>query len=660
MNSLPRFGLLSSSFVFFLAALFALSSSASAQNEAPGVPTGVEAHPASDSGTPPINLTWDPTPGATSYIIYRSTTSNGETQYATSTSNSYLDSNVVAGPPTVYYYRVAAVNDSGTGLQSLETATPTPLPTSTGDGMQAGISLGGGAYQWNCEYALRDNFDWFVALHDWFPEILGSTGSISPGQLVVDMAYASEGTMSFLNVNVPTSGLYNIDWRYAFASGAFPFVKNREMSLIVNGVHITDHQRFPITGSFDRYQHSVLQAQLNAGVNSIVMAGVSHWGVSRVDTLTVSPASGSVPAGPTNLSATPGDGQVQLSWNEASGAESYNIYRGNTVSDGESLTPIATVSSGTTTYTDTDVNNGTFYFYQIAAVNSFGIGPDSDEVTATPAAGSLLSQAQPVEASTFSRDNYPFYGNDGIPTTRWAASNSTYPQWWRVDLGSSQSINQAVIDWYNPNGRVYGYKIETSDDDVTYTLLVDQTSNTTAGYTSDAFSATTRYVRITVTGVNPAGGNASFWECSIYGDTAPPPAPSGLTATAVSSSQIDLSWTASSGATSYNVKRATVSGGPYTTVATGLTATSYSDTGLAASTTYYYVVSAVNSAGESDNSTEASATTPTPDFTIAASPNSQTVTAGCGTSYTTTITAVNGRHGKLEREWIAQWSDGQF
>ena len=177
MNSLPRFGLLSSLFVFFLAALFALSSSASAQNEVPGVPTGVEAHPTSDSGTPPINLTWDPTPGATSYIVYRSTTSNGETQYATSTSNSYLDSNVVAGPPTVYYYRVAAVNDSGTGLQSLESATPTPLPTSTGDGMQAGISLGDGAYQWNCEYALRDNFDWFVALHDWFPErfLLGSS-----------------------------------------------------------------------------------------------------------------------------------------------------------------------------------------------------------------------------------------------------------------------------------------------------------------------------------------------------------------------------------------------------------------------------------------------------------------------------------------------------
>ncbi len=88
-----------------------------------------------------------------------------------------------------------------------------------------------------------------------------------------------------------------------------------------------------------------------------------------------------------------------------------------------------------------------------------------------------------------------------------------------------------------------------------------------------------------------------------------PPAPTGLTATAVSSSQINLSWTASSGATSYNVKRATVSGGPYTTVATGVTSTSYSDTGLTASTTYYYVVSAVNANGESANSAQASATT---------------------------------------------------
>lgn len=86
-----------------------------------------------------------------------------------------------------------------------------------------------------------------------------------------------------------------------------------------------------------------------------------------------------------------------------------------------------------------------------------------------------------------------------------------------------------------------------------------------------------------------------------------PAAPAGLTATA-GNAKVELSWTASSGATSYNVKRATTSGGPYTTVAAGVTATSYTNTGLANGTTYYYVVSEVNSAGESANSAQVAAT----------------------------------------------------
>jgi len=66
--------------------------------------------------------------------------------------------------------------------------------------------------------------------------------------------------------------------------------------------------------------------------------------------------------------------------------------------------------------------------------------------------------------------------------------------------------------------------------------------------------------------------------------------------------QVALRWMASSNATSYNVKLATTSGGPYTTVA-NVTTTNYTDTGLIGRTTYYYVVSAVSSAaGESANS----------------------------------------------------------
>ena len=85
-----------------------------------------------------------------------------------------------------------------------------------------------------------------------------------------------------------------------------------------------------------------------------------------------------------------------------------------------------------------------------------------------------------------------------------------------------------------------------------------------------------------------------------------PSAPTGLTATA-GNQQVALTWMASATATSYNVKRATVSGGPYTNVSSG-TAVSFTDSSLANGTKYFYVVSAVNSSGESANSAEASAT----------------------------------------------------
>lgn len=86
-----------------------------------------------------------------------------------------------------------------------------------------------------------------------------------------------------------------------------------------------------------------------------------------------------------------------------------------------------------------------------------------------------------------------------------------------------------------------------------------------------------------------------------------PEAPVNLTATA-GDAQASLSWTALSGATSYNVLKATTAGGPYTAIASNITETAYTDSGLSNGTTYYYVVTAVNSAGESSYSNEASAT----------------------------------------------------
>ena len=91
------------------------------------------------------------------------------------------------------------------------------------------------------------------------------------------------------------------------------------------------------------------------------------------------------------------------------------------------------------------------------------------------------------------------------------------------------------------------------------------------------------------------------------GGTPVPTAPTGLSASAGSSS-IALTWTASSGAASYNVFRGTTSGGEAAqALVTGLTGTSYADSSVNAGTTYYYKVSANNASGASPQSNEASA-----------------------------------------------------
>ena len=91
-----------------------------------------------------------------------------------------------------------------------------------------------------------------------------------------------------------------------------------------------------------------------------------------------------------------------------------------------------------------------------------------------------------------------------------------------------------------------------------------------------------------------------------------PSTPTNLTATS-GNSKIDLSWTEVTGATSYNIKRATTAGGQYTTTTSA--AITYTDTTVTNGTTYYYVVTAVNAGGESAPSNEVSATITEPTIT---------------------------------------------
>lgn len=94
---------------------------------------------------------------------------------------------------------------------------------------------------------------------------------------------------------------------------------------------------------------------------------------------------------PTNLKATAGNSNVDLSWDEVDGAISYNIKRRETTGD-----EYMTIATGITinSYSDSTVSNGKTYYYVVTAVNTSGTeSANSNEVSATPVAEIITGSA---------------------------------------------------------------------------------------------------------------------------------------------------------------------------------------------------------------------------------------------------------------------------
>uniref|UniRef100_UPI001EF7FFD0 fibronectin type III domain-containing protein n=1 Tax=Cohnella mopanensis TaxID=2911966 RepID=UPI001EF7FFD0 len=283
--------------------------------------------------------------------------------------------------------------------------------------------------------------------------------------------------------------------------------------------------------------------------------------------VTVTPSVGTtIPAAPTGLTATGGNAQASLSWIASSGAASYTVKRATT--SGGPYTNVATGVTATS-YTNTGLTNGTAYYYVVSAVNAAGESANSAQVTVTPSVGTTIPAAPTGLTAT---------GGNAQASLSWVASSGA----------ASYTVKRAT----------------TSGGP--YTNVA--TGVTATSYTNTGLTNGSAYYYV-VSAVNAAGESANSAQVTVTPrvGTTIPAAPTGVTATG-GNAQASLSWVASSGAASYTVKRATTSGGPYTNVATGVTATSYTNTGLTNGTAYYYVVSAVNAAGESANSAQASAT----------------------------------------------------
>jgi fibronectin type 3 domain-containing protein len=283
------------------------------------------------------------------------------------------------------------------------------------------------------------------------------------------------------------------------------------------------------------------------------------------------------PAAPSGLQATAGNAQVSLIWTASTGATSYHVKRATNIGG-----PYTQISAPTgASFTDTGLVNGTTYFYVVSALNAAGESGNSSQASATPAA-----PATPPAAPT------------GLQAT---AGNAQVSLSWTASTGAtSYHVKRST----------------TSGGPYTQVAAPTTTSDIDTGLTN----GTTYYY--VVSALNSAGesANSSQANATPVAPAIPPAAPTGLNA-AAGNAQVSLTWSASTGATSYHVKRSTTSGGPYTQVAAPTT-TSDADTGLTNGTTYYYVVSALNAAGESANSSQASATpvAATADITITVNP----------------------------------------
>ncbi|OAI45958.1 hypothetical protein AYO44_12210 [Planctomycetaceae bacterium SCGC AG-212-F19] len=169
-------------------------------------------------------------------------------------------------------------------------------------------------------------------------------------------------------------------------------------------------------------------------------------------------------------------------------------------------------------------------------------------------------------------------------------------------LTATTASGQVALSW-NPSAGATSYNLYRSTGTGTPSLY--KTGLNSTSFTDTGLTNGTQY-NYQVTAVNTAGESGKSNQVSATPTLSIPGIPTGLTA-APGNNQIGLSWAASAGATSYNIYRST-SSGTESLLTSGIATNSYTDAGLTNGTSYFYKVTAVNTAGESGKSSEASAT----------------------------------------------------
>ena len=568
-------------------------------------PTNLTAKP----GNGQLSLAWTAVGGTgITYQVYQGTAAGGEsaTPIASGlTATAYTATGLTNG--TTYYLVVKAVNNSVTGPASNEVNAAPVAP--------ANLTAGGPAVSFpavgaDTTTSLQGGYGWEVAnpsgtvvassnaANGWTESASGSApvtftlqapaaAALGSGyelrQSVPSAGYPASAFFNVIAAPIPaaptglaaTSSNQAIGLTWAATSGAASYSVYRGTSAggesttaLIAGLTTPSYSDAGLTNGTTYYY--IVKAVSSGGTSS------ASNQVSATPNLTA----------PTNLTAKGSNGQVALAWTAISGSGlTYQVYQGTSAS-GEGATPTASGITGTS-YTATGLTNGTVYFFVVKAASGGSTGPASNEATATPLPNPQVIAGGPSVS----------FPATGTHTT--TSISGGYG--WEIANPAGTVVASSGQTGAN------GWTESASGSPVTFTLQAPATASIGAGYE----------VRHSV----PTSG----YPASAYFDVVAPGPPAGLSASG-GNQYVRLTWGAVAGASSYSVYRGTSAGGEGgTAIATGITASSYTDTGLTNGTTYYYIVKTVSGGGTSAASNEVHCT---PTLVAPAPPTGLTATAG--------------------------------
>jgi beta-galactosidase len=527
-------------------------------------------------GTASIKLDWPINLAAASYNIKRANVSGGPyTTIANYTAASFTDTTVTNSVP--YYYVVSAVNSNGESANSSEvSATPiSPAAASAPSGVLALADDGQVGVSWN---AVAGATGYRVK------RARSSAGPYSPlsdtaATAYTDTAVTNNGTYYYVVSTLSSSP----ESTNSLPASATPIT----MSYLVGTITGT-------TGSWSNAGNTREKA-MDGDVNSFFDAPTGNGDWVGLD-----------------LGTNAGTNISKINYYPRSGYQSRmagGVFQGGNAADFSDAVTFYTIASSPPVAMNSLLNsnkNSFRYMRYLAPANGFGNVAELEFYTPGPriyrATGTVIGTAG---ASTNTSDKV-FDGN--LATYFDAASSNG--NWIGLDLGSAKVITAVRYCPRSGYGNVMlnGVFQGANASDFTGATNLCIISNTPPDLTLTAQAVkntnAVRYVRY----LSPTNSYGDIAELQFFTSTpstsSPPAAPTNLVATA-GNQEISLTWSNSPGAASYNIKRASISGGPYTNIANRLT-TIHIDSGLGYGA-YYYVVSAVSSAGESSNSVEASA-----------------------------------------------------